>query len=183
MDLLWICANNTACLPVNRRWGRPFSKSIQPWCFFLKTYHTSLLTICLLKKMWHHDSFYWSIFGVSNSEGKPENWNGFFQLWLNETAMCLWTVASALNLYLQACIAGRGEFVLCCVWAVLQVGLWVRALQSSLCVPGRQTKQKQRRVREDETTGVSGHTFCQSLRLASLAALSNLLLINNKKTA
>lgn len=73
--------------------------------------------------------------------------------------------------------------MLCCVWAVLQVGLWVRARQSSLGVPGRQTKQTKRRVREDETTGVSGHTFCQSLRLASLVALSNLILINNKKTA
>lgn len=37
--------------------------------------------------------------------------------------------------------------------------------------------------REGETTGVSGHTFCQSLRPAFPVTLSNLLLINNKKTA
>lgn len=37
--------------------------------------------------------------------------------------------------------------------------------------------------RDDEATGGFGHAFCQSLRLASPVALSNLLLINNKKTA
>lgn len=38
----------------------------------LKTYHMSLITICLLKQMPHHDSFHWAIFGVPNSEGKLE---------------------------------------------------------------------------------------------------------------
>lgn len=29
------------------------------------------------------------------------------------------------------------------VWAVLPVGLWVRALRSSLCVPGRGKRKKE----------------------------------------
>lgn len=161
---------------------RPFSKSIQPWCLFLKTYHTSLLTISLLKQMRHHDSFHWFIFGVSNSEGKLGKLKWIFPPVIKlDSDVPL--DSSFCTEFVSACIAGRGEFVLCCVWAVLQLGLWVQAPLSSLCVPGRQRKQEQRRVREDETTGVSGLTFCQSLRLASLAALSNLLLINNKKTA
>lgn len=87
-----------------------------------------------------------------------------------------------MNFYQGACIAGRGDAV---PGRGVVCGRSYRWASGSGLpgLPSASLGEAKGKKREDETTGGSGHAFCQSLRLASPVALSNLLLINNKKTA
>lgn len=114
MDLLWICANSRACLPSNGYRRETIFKIND---LLSKTCHMSLLTICLLKRMWHHDSFHWSIFSVPNSEGKPENWNRFFP-----TAIKLGSDVPLDSSFCIECLSAGMYSWQTCVCVVLCVG-------------------------------------------------------------